>query len=292
MVPAEVLATGNGYAIAVYAAIAQHADRKGQAYPSIARLQQITGWSRPTIDKAIKVLCDAGSLVKINRAEGGMKRSNAYVLPSRNAGNTDNAAPQEPANVQTEATLPTIETSLETDGNEITDVGNDVGTSTKRGFHKQEPLEQEPTVIDPPVSPSKSKPKQKRKPMTFLPDDWGIGDDLIAWADERGYTLAQMDSQVERFKNNAVMKQHRYADWDRAFQNWMNNARDWGHLKATSNVTHLAAPRRPDERVGKDGLTDSERGWREDPGHKGWSADEMMRMAIAMERADNERNSA
>lgn len=60
-----------------------------------------------------------------------------------------------------------------------------------------------------------------------------------------------------------------------------------------AKVTHLAPPRRPEERIGKDGLTDAERGWRENPGHKGWSADEMMRMSLAMEQQErDERNSA
>lgn len=40
------------------------------------------------------------------------------------------------------------------------------------------------------------------------------------------------------------------------------------------------------EKVGSDGLTDSERGWREHPGPKGWSADEMWKRAMASERED------
>lgn len=46
------------------------------------------------------------------------------------------------------------------------------------------------------------------------------------------------------------------------------------------------------ERVGKDGKTDTERGWRENPGPKGWSADEAMRMAQHLEHQERERNSA
>lgn len=46
-------------------------------------------------------------------------------------------------------------------------------------------------------------------------------------------------------------------------------------------------------KVGRDGLTDEERGWRENPGPKGWTADEAMRMSIAMEQQERrERNSA
>lgn len=46
-------------------------------------------------------------------------------------------------------------------------------------------------------------------------------------------------------------------------------------------------------KVGRDGLTDEERGWRENPGPKGWTADEAMRMSLAMEQQERrERNSA
>lgn len=63
--------------------------------------------------------------------------------------------------------------------------------------------------------------------------------------------------------------------------------------QSATNITRIEAPARyPSERVGRDGLTDAERGWRENPGHKGWSADELMRMANAMEQQERERNSA
>jgi hypothetical protein len=81
-----------------------------------------------------------------------------------------------------------------------------------------------------------AKPQKPRaKPKVFLPDDFGISDQLVAWAARKGFTRKQMDSQIERFRNNAVMKQLKYADWNLAFQNWMENARDWGHLSGTAN---------------------------------------------------------
>lgn len=43
---------------------------------------------------------------------------------------------------------------------------------------------------------------------------------------------------------------------------------------------------RGSQKVGRDGLTDEERGWREDPGPKGWSADEMARKSMAYERME------
>lgn len=40
-------------------------------------------------------------------------------------------------------------------------------------------------------------------------------------------------------------------------------------------------------RVGRDGKTDAERGWREDPGPKGWTGEELRRMSMDIE--DHER---
>ena len=145
MVPTEVLATGNGFAIAVYAAIAQYAGKEGTARPSIARLMEATGWSRPTIDKAIRALCDAGVLVKENRSKGGLKQSNAYTLPLDNRARSSKPENLKPANVQIEATLPTMVTS-------DASVRNDVTDSTQPGFHELEPVNQNQEP-EPPVVP-------------------------------------------------------------------------------------------------------------------------------------------
>lgn len=146
-VPAEVLATGNGYAIAVYAAIAQHGNKDGEAFPSIARIQEITGWSRPTIDKAIRVLCGAGALVKTNRATNGMKRSNAYALTldSRSKGQQPQA--QQTPNEQIETTLPTMVTTFTPDGNHVT-------VGTKPRYHELEVLEPEDSEQESPQPPT------------------------------------------------------------------------------------------------------------------------------------------
>lgn len=95
----------------------------------------------------------------------------------------------------------------------------------------------------------KARPKAKAKPSpkSFIPDDFHISDRLLRWADEKGFTVEEMESQFERFQNNARMKQHRYADWDAAFQNWMHNARDWGHLdrKPAGGLRIVNAPGQP-----------------------------------------------
>lgn len=127
-VPAEVLDIGNGYAIAVYAAIAHHADRDGVAFPSVKRLSEITGWSRPTIDKAIAMLVTEGVLVKLRRTENGVNISNQYRLVSKKT-------PKR----QMETSLPTQETSLPTQAISVQGVRNDVSEGTQPRFQEQDP---------------------------------------------------------------------------------------------------------------------------------------------------------
>ena len=143
-VPVEVLETGNGYAIAVYAAIARHATRSGGAYPSLARLQQTTGWSRPTVDKAIRTLCEAGLLVKTQRRAGGMKQSNSYELPLHARSRLEATVGEETPEPQMETSLPSSETTFTTMETSLPHDGNVVTSGTKRGYHEQEPIEPEP----------------------------------------------------------------------------------------------------------------------------------------------------
>ena len=129
LVPAEVLAIGNGYAISVYAAIAQHADRSGNAWPSLDRLAEMTGWSRPTIVKAVKMLEQSHVISKQTRNVGGLKQSNKYTLIYH----------AKAAKSRMETSLPSSETSLTFVGNEVANVGNDVEPGRQPRLQEQEP---------------------------------------------------------------------------------------------------------------------------------------------------------
>lgn len=160
LIPAQVLATGNGYAIAVYAAIAQHADREGIAFPSLKRLCEITGWSRPTVDKAIAMLVSCGVLVKERRFKDGVNQSNQYRLPLHL---------RKSANVQIETSLPTSEATLPTLETSLPLVGNDVSSGTQPRFHEQEPIEQDSEEQEGITPPSPS--KRKRGELTEAQQD-------------------------------------------------------------------------------------------------------------------------
>lgn len=94
MIPACVYALNNGYAIAVYAALARHADRSGQCWPSHALLCQTTGWSKPTVIKALNVLKAAGVIDWDTRksADGDLD-TNLYTLHFHRGGSKGRCLP-------------------------------------------------------------------------------------------------------------------------------------------------------------------------------------------------------
>lgn len=72
---------GDGYALAVYAALAKHADKDGVCWPSVRSLMEQTGWSESTIKRTIKRLVASGLISVVPRTtELGDADSNRYTL--------------------------------------------------------------------------------------------------------------------------------------------------------------------------------------------------------------------
>ena len=66
-----------------------------------------------------------------------------------------------------------------------------------------------------------------------LPDIWRVEPPLRAWAKNGkiGATDKQIDEQSEKFKLHHTAKGSTMKNWNSAFQTWMHNAKDYGHLK-------------------------------------------------------------
>lgn len=77
---------------------------------------------------------------------------------------------------------------------------------------------------------------KRRKAGTPIPDDFGISEQVRAWAKTKGYT--QLDDHLESFIGKATAKGYRYTDWDAAFKNAIRE--DWAKLGTSqkSTVTH------------------------------------------------------
>ena len=222
--------------------LADHADPNGGSVrPGIASVARHTGLSERQVSRYIRGFVNSGILLIDANEKGGRGRIPEYRFtfqkgdthgtqskPKKgDAGDAKRVTPTAP-NTPERVTPTVIKGDIQGHKRVTPTVVSD-GDS-----FKEPSVEPSGTVIA-------TKPKRVQ-PKVFLPDDFGIGEKLVTWAERSGFTVADMESQIDRFKNNARMKQHKYADWDAAFQNWMHNARDWGHLDGSSrNITHIQA---------------------------------------------------
>lgn len=81
IIPHALFANGSAREIAVYGALALHADENGQCWPSAGRLAELAGISVPTVHKALDRLVELGAVTRVvrRRPDGG-QTSNLYVL--------------------------------------------------------------------------------------------------------------------------------------------------------------------------------------------------------------------
>ncbi len=60
--------------------LANYTDNESQCWPSIERLCEDTGMSRPTIKRSLRKLVELGYLMKVRRYRDKMQTSNLYRL--------------------------------------------------------------------------------------------------------------------------------------------------------------------------------------------------------------------
>lgn len=95
--------------------------------------------------------------------------------------------------------------------------GNGTGTGTGKA-----------TAQRPDSSDQKQKQKQKQKregrksPSRPLPDDWAPA---ASHRQKAASERIDLDKEAEKFRDNALAHDRRYANWDRAFSNWLS--KDW-----------------------------------------------------------------
>lgn len=81
-----------------------------------------------------------------------------------------------------------------------------------------------------------SRKRSARKPSVPIRDDWKPTAKHHEYADEHGVDVS---SQMMKFRNHAVAKDLRYADWDAAFRNWLVKAVEYGQT---------SRPREPEQK--------------------------------------------
>lgn len=90
---------------------------------------------------------------------------------------------------------------------------------------------------EPPLFPLEG---EKQKRARQFPKEWLPSKSLFEWAisEKIGASSEQVAEQFEAFRDYHVAKGNRFVDWDRAFQTWMRNAKQRGHLNGNRYRQH------------------------------------------------------
>jgi len=78
------------------------------------------------------------------------------------------------------------------------------------------------TTIEPPLFISPKSARQKTR-LTQMPEDAVISEEHIMIAAEAGHGSIEAEAQFKLFKNGALAKARRYANWNAAWRNWFNS---------------------------------------------------------------------
>lgn len=207
VIPAGVRDLKNGYATAVYAVLAAHANRAHECWPSIPTICDETGWGRTKVMEVLDLLEEHKIIQRDHRFAHGMKAANRYVLTV------------ETAEVKKSATR-TTKSATRTQVVRHADLGSPPH-GHKQDSVEQDSIEQESTPL-PPKGASAKKPTYSSEFETFwtaYPTGHGVKTKTFAeWkkldADSRAAALA------------AIPGWQRSDKWQRGFvrdaQRWLS----------------------------------------------------------------------
>lgn len=199
IVPAWLLDSGiSDKAIRLYAVLAGYADSEtGQAYPGRKLLSKRLDCSTKTVDRAVSELIEAKAIKKQQRVKDGYYQSSLYTVVRIDPGSG--------------MTRPSVEDDA-TSGHPRRDPVSPVS-------HRTITTELEPKELEPLNNLDDSKSKSSK--LSKLPSDWYPSDRLLdmfstKWPD------VDRDYEIEQFINYWHAEGKTKADWDKAFQVWMN----------------------------------------------------------------------
>lgn len=108
------------------------------------------------------------------------------------------------------------------------------GTTSARGEPQGDSVGTPRSGVGDGVGDGVGEGSKRRKPSLPIPDDWKPNTKHAEYADEHGIDLS---TEAFKFRNHAIGKDRRQADWDAAFRNWL-----------ASDFVVKAAPPQPESR--------------------------------------------
>lgn len=217
--------------------LGNYADSKGICWPSFVTISQKTSLSRRSVIQQINYLEKFGFITRIRKSDTGV---NVYQLHF-NVVNT--AAILDKNNTNTsELYSPPSEPRSLVNGNEVVNV---IHQGSERTSLPSEPNSPPlVNVVHPEYKyinhqePSLNLKEGKSKKRRFcLSEDFSVTEKHRDYANK--HLCPSPDNEVEKFKNYWIGKGESKADWDRAFYNWLLNAKEFNKQKTTgvSNVS-------------------------------------------------------
>lgn len=188
-------------AVRVYAILARYADSEThQAFPSRETLAQRARCHWRSIDRAIAELIELGAVTKTHRKHGKEYQSNIYTL---------------------KRVLPRVSRGT---ASGVTGVltGESVGTDTAGNLTRTTELEPEELEPQNYIDTKKSLNRNHRLPENWYPSERLLEMFATKWPD------VDRDFEIDQFINYWHAEGKTKADWDRAFQVWMNRAEQRG----------------------------------------------------------------
>ena len=206
---------------AVFDALLDHLNwKEGQARPGYDCLRQDTRYSRRAIITSIgRLEHDREVLVRRPKKADG-QTANRYTLPA----------------LVPEIVLCTSEVDCTSAVYFTSAVG---GTALVRPT-SPEPIRGTSKKKILPPTPSQARGRARRV-KSELPEDWSLPDEWRQWAREKAPSRSLwISSEAEKFKDHHVGRGTRWADWQRAWQNWWRQACERPTPKGS-----MAAPVKP-----------------------------------------------
>jgi len=265
------------YVKALALCIVEHMGRgKPWSNPSKARLARLCSVSVKTVDRYInrieKFLCVERRTGQVNIyhariAEVAAELDSMLPTPSESSGDSSKPTPQESMGCEAEPNpsesptdrppvsetpglsvpTPPPDSPEPTDSQGVQTLSNLKEPEVSRAHTREATPKDEDQEEVKPEEPKKPK-KESAKRAHRMPEGWQPKEQTLHWARNGtiGATDDQIREQLEHFRDHAAANGKRFVDWDKAFQTWMRNAKEWGRIKGDSRRSTERPPDIPE----------------------------------------------
>jgi len=245
------------YGVAVYAALARHADAKGVCFPSYQGIADKLGVSRRQVIRTVAVLVEHGLIRVQTRRLPGKRPQNLYVLTDDWCREGTDAQPT-PITGATSAGASPINGDGDAPVTEMHPTGDGGTPRLVTGMHPKKTQGTTPTKQ---TQPGEAYVPPPPRLATRIPDNFTLTKELYAYAEWKGVSHAEADAMTERFLlywQSTPGNAHK-TDWEKAWKSWLLGDLVTGKMGTapTSNPqrfpsTHRKKGGKPDASVSPD----------------------------------------